>query len=411
MKTEIKIGLLGFGVVGSGLYEVLHQSGLIQASIKRIVVKDPTKERSLPPNFFSYDPDDLLNDPEINVLVELINDSDAAYEIVSKAMKKGKHVVTANKKLIATHLEELIDLAREQEVSFLYEAAVAGSIPIIRNLEEYYNNDSLSSIQGILNGTCNYILTRCNKGLSYHDALREAQQKGFAEADPRLDVEGLDATYKLSILIKHAFGYSLSPEQIYTKGITSISQGDLDFAKANRFQIKLIARAEKKGDKLIAIVAPHFIPVDHFAYHVIDEFNTIQVEALFCDKQQFTGKGAGSYPTASAVLSDISALAYNYRYEYRKDGQHLSLSEETLPLLYVSSDDPELLRQIPFEECLVHEFNSGHNYVVGRIPRVALQDLSGITEQHVSVVFFGTANASSTIESQKATFYSLQSIF
>lgn len=388
MKKEITIGLFGFGVVGSGLYEVLHQSKFIQASIKRIVVKNPAKERSLDSNLFSYDPEALLNDPEINVVVELINDAEAAYHLVTSALKKGKHVVSANKKLIAHHLEELIHLAQENEVSFLYEAAVAGSIPIIRNLEEYYNTDSIKSVQGILNGTCNYILSKCNKGMTYQEALREAQEKGFAEADPRMDVEGLDAGFKLSILLKHSFGISVPPDKIYTKGINSIKQSDLHYAAEQGFQIKLLARAEKRGYEITAFVAPHFVSNEHFAYHVNEEFNTVQVEALFCDKQQFIGKGAGSHPTASAVLSDISALVYDYRYEYRKNARHVSLTSDALVLVYVSADDSELLLQLPFEERINQKFTVQGNYVVGSIPLSELRSMSPELSKQLSIVFF-----------------------
>lgn len=388
MKKEITIGLFGFGVVGSGLYEVLHQSKFIQASIKRIVVKNPEKERSLDRSLFSYDAEALLNDPEINVVVELINDAEAAYHLVTSALKRGKHVVSANKKLIAHHLEELIQLAQENEVSFLYEAAVAGSIPIIRNLEEYYNTDSIKSIQGILNGTCNYILSKCNKGLTYQEALREAQEKGFAEADPRMDVEGLDAGFKLSILLKHSFGISVAPDKIYTKGINSIKQSDLHYATEQGFQIKLLARAEKRGDEITAFVAPHFVSSEHFAYHVNEEFNTVQVEALFCDKQQFIGKGAGSHPTASAVLSDISALVYDYRYEYRKNARQFSLSDDADALVYVSANKPELLQQLNFEEYIDQKFTLQENYVIGRISLSELRNISTEISEHLSVVFF-----------------------
>src|SRR3989344_6010574 len=156
--------------------------------------------------FLTFDAEVILNDSEVNVVVELINDSDAAYVIVKRALESGKHVVSANKKLIALHLEELIALAKANNVSFLYEAAVGGSIPIIRNLEEYYNNDSLSSINGIVNGTTNYILTKTGEGQSFDDALKTAQELGFAELDPTSDVDGFDAKYKLVLLLKHAFG-------------------------------------------------------------------------------------------------------------------------------------------------------------------------------------------------------------
>ena len=179
MSKKLNIGLFGFGCVGEGLYEVLNKSNLLNAEIKSIVVKSEGKERSLDSSFFSYDSDVILDDPEINTVVELIDDAEAAYAIVKKAFEKGKNVVSANKKLIAEHLEELIGIAKERNLSFLYEASVCASIPIIRNLEEYYNNDSLSGIQGICNGTTNYILTQTNYGKDYKTALKEAQDLGY----------------------------------------------------------------------------------------------------------------------------------------------------------------------------------------------------------------------------------------
>ena len=318
MSKKLTIGLVGFGCVGSGLYEVLNKSNLIDANIKTIVVKDPNKDRSLPAEVFSYDVSTIIDDPEINVVVELINDSEAAFEIVYSAFRAGKSVVSANKKLIAEHLDELLALAAENKVSFLYEGAVAGSIPIIRNLEEYYNNDSLTSLEGITNGTTNYILTQSNYGVDYATALQEAQELGFAEIDPTLDVDGFDSKYKLVLLIKHAFGLSISSSDIVNVGIRNISKNEVEYANEKGYRIKLLSRAEKVGDKVVGFVAPHYVKKEHSAYGVDNEFNAVIVEALFSDKQLFIGKGAGSHPTASAVLSDVSALKFDYKYEYRK---------------------------------------------------------------------------------------------
>lgn len=321
MNNKLKIGLIGFGCVGEGLYEVLERSQLLNAEIKRIVVKNKDKDRSLPQEEFEYDIDAVINDPEINVVVELIDDAEVAYDIAKRSFENGKHVVSANKKLIAEHLEDLIESARDEGVSFLYEAAVAGCIPIIRNLEEYYNNDSLTSVKGILNGTSNYILSRTNEGESYEKALQDAQSKGFAESDPTLDVYGFDAKYKTTLLIKHAFGLTVRPEEIVNIGVTNITPGTTGYGKTQGWNIKLVGRIEKLGDQLISFVAPHFVAPGSPLYNVSDEFNAVTVKGLFADEQQFYGKGAGAYPTASAVLSDISALLYNYQYEYKKEQQ------------------------------------------------------------------------------------------
>lgn len=350
MNKELNIGLIGFGCVGSGLYEVLNQSGLIQAKISRIVVKDPMKPRSIPLHHFSYNVDDILEDATINVVVELIDNSEDAFEIVKRALNSGKSVVSANKKMIAEHQVELLELAQQNGVSFLYEGAVAGSIPILRNLEEYYNNDSLTSLEGIVNGTTNYILTQSNDGVSYSEALKQAQKLGFAESNPSLDVDGFDSKFKLAILLKHAFGVTVSPTQIFNLGIRRISPYTVAYAREKGYRIKLFSRAEKIGDDVVGFVAPHFVKPDHFAFGVNNEFNAVILEGLFSDQQLFIGKGAGSYPTASAVLSDISALKFDYAYEYRKanTGQMLEFSDDFFVKIYLESRYVECINEIPF---------------------------------------------------------------
>src|SRR6478672_3754278 len=197
---QLTIGLFGFGVVGEGIYHVLNQTPSLNATIKKVCIKHADKKRNAPPELFTTSYNDLLEDDEINLIVELIDDADEAYKIVKQSLNNKKAVVSANKKMIAEHLEELLKLQEVNDTSFLYEAAVCGSIPVIRNLEEYYDNDLLQSISGIVNGSTNYILTKIGEGLSYKEALLQAQQLGFAESNPRLDVEGIDPANKLTIL-------------------------------------------------------------------------------------------------------------------------------------------------------------------------------------------------------------------
>lgn len=367
MRKQLTIGLFGFGCVGTGLYEVLNQTSLLQARIKHIVVKDASKKRQIDASYFSYDAEVILGDAEVNVVVELINDSDAAYVIVKRALESGKHVVSANKKLIALHLEELIALAKANNVSFLYEAAVGGSIPIIRNLEEYYNNDSLSSINGIVNGTTNYILTKTGEGQSFDDALKTAQELGFAELDPTSDVDGFDAKYKLVLLLKHAFGYTAKTEQVWNYGIRQLKTWDATYAREKGYKIKLLAFGTRVDDQVVGFVAPHLIPANHFAYNVENEFNAVVVEALFSDRQLFLGKGAGSYPTASAVLSDISALQFDYAYEYRKTSaeENLTLTTDFRLRVYVSGTTKEQLERVKFEEIQEIYHGSTHHFHIG----------------------------------------------
>lgn len=322
MRKKLTLGLFGFGCVGQGLYHVLEETHGLKATIKKIVVKNKDKQRPLAKDLFTYEKEEILNDPEIDVIVELIDDAQAAFEILKAALKNGKHVVTANKKMIAEHLEEIFHLQQQYDRSVLYEGAVCGSIPILRNLEEYYDNDLLNGIEGIFNGSTNYILTKVfEEKKGYAEALKQAQDLGFAESDPRLDVQAFDPKFKLTIAIAHAFGVFVQPENIINIGIDKISDLDLKFARDNGYTIKLIARAVRVDGKIYALVAPQFIEAENPLSNIRLEYNAVQVQGAFADKQLFVGKGAGSYPTGSAVLSDISALTYEYRYEYKKTRQ------------------------------------------------------------------------------------------
>jgi len=319
MTKKLTLGVFGFGCVGQGLWHVLNETQGLKAEIKKICVKHKNKPRSLSQELFTYRKEEILLDPEIDVIVELIDDATAAFEILKSALQNGKHVVTANKKMIAENLEEIHALQQQYDRSVLYEGAVCGAIPILRNLEEYYDNDLLTGIEGIFNGSTNYILTKVfEEKKTYIEALKQAQDLGFAESDPTLDVKGYDPKYKLSIAIAHAFGVFVKPEDILNIGIDKISDLDLKYARENNYTIKLIARAIKSEGKIYGLVAPQFIENSNPLSDIKNENNAVQVQGAFSDKQLFVGKGAGSYPTGSAVLSDISALAYNYRYEYKK---------------------------------------------------------------------------------------------
>jgi homoserine dehydrogenase len=368
---ELVIGLFGFGVVGEGLYKVLKQTPSLNTSIKRIVIKHPDKKRNAPENIFTQLADEVLNDDSINVVVELIDDADAAYYIVTNALKKGKAVVSANKKLIAEHLEELIALQQQYHVPFLYEASVCGSIPVIRNLEEYYDNDLLQSIHGIVNGSTNYILTKIIEDkLEFNEALLQAQQLGFAESNPSLDILGIDAVNKLTILLAHAYGIVSSPTSLLYNGIQGIQSNDAKVAAERGYQIKLIANAVKlQSGKVAAYVLPQFVNQQSQLYTTANEYNGVVIESGFADKQFFYGKGAGSFPTASAVLSDISALRYDYKYEYRKKNafEPTVLATDYYLKVYLSFERLEQVSQDDFE--YIEEWHNGQNshYLTGII--------------------------------------------
>ncbi len=387
MRNKLNIGLFGFGCVGNGLFDVLNKSNLLDATISKIVVKSPNKTRSIGSEHFSFDKNEILHNEEINVVVELIDDAKAAFEIVSEALSRKKHVVTANKKMLAENLDTLLALAKENKVSLLYEASVGGSIPIIRNLEEYYNNDSLSGVLGIVNGTTNYILTQTNYGKDYETALAEATALGFAESDPTLDVDAYDSKYKLLILIKHAFGVTLSPEQIFNYGIRNIKPQDVRYASEKGYRLKLFSRGEKVENKLVGFVAPHFITEDNVAYNVNNEFNSVTVEAMFSDKQLFQGKGAGAYPTASAVLSDVSALQFDYSYEYKKSNntENINFTNDINLKIYAGASNLaalDIFQWIEKEEIFQ---GKDYAYVTGI---VNLKNISGVDFNKEHDLFF-----------------------
>lgn len=391
MNKKLTIGLFGYGVVGTGLYDVLHKSKTVDANIKKIVVKNKNKARNISPEHFSYDKNDILNDEEINVVVELIDDADAAYEIVTTALKKGKAVVSANKKLIAEHFEELYALQQQHQVPFLYEASVCGSIPIIRNLEEYYNNDFLQSIQGIVNGSTNYILTKTfQDNLSYEKALQEAQEKGYAESNPILDTGGFDARSKLQILLAHSFGIVTKPEDVFNVGIQNLGELEIKYAKEKNLQIKLLAYAQKRNDtEVAALVIPKFVTSKDTFSTVNDVFNGVKVQTAFADKQFFYGRGAGSLPTASAVLSDISALAFDYRYEYKKitNSENLKLTEDfDLKVLFRHPASKARTFESYFTQIEEYYGNNEQGYFVGNISFKNLKEVFTENSNEVSFV-------------------------
>jgi homoserine dehydrogenase len=387
---KLTIGLFGFGVVGEGIYKVLQQTPSLNATIKKVCIKHPDKKRDAPPELFTTHYDELLNDLEINTIIELIDNADEAYTIVTTALKKGKEVVSANKKMIAEHLPELLQLQTEFKTSFLYEAAVCGSIPIIRNLEEYYDNDLLQSICGIVNGSTNYILTKMNEeGLTYERALDLAQQFGFAESDPSLDVEGYDAANKLVILLAHAYGIHTQPSQVLRKGITQLHADDAQYAAEKNYTIKLTAQARKLANgKIAAFVLPQFVTGDSQLFGVKNEFNGVIVETKLADKQFLYGKGAGRYPTSSAVISDLSALRYHYQYEYKKlaspDGP--SLSNDYYLKVYVSFESWEQISKWDFESVDAFHSTEHRQYLTGLIHIDKLVNASWFAHPSTSII-------------------------
>ncbi len=370
MSKKLKIGLFGFGVVGQGLHDIIRSQNL-NLEIVKIAIKNPEKKRSLDEHLFTTSHEEILANPEINTIVELIDDADAAFKIVKTALSNGKNVVSANKKMIAIHLEELVKLQQENGTSLLYEGAVCGSIPIIRNLEEYYDNELLHGISGIFNGSSNYILSKIfNEGLAYDTALKQAQDLGFAETDPILDVGGYDPKYKLTIATAHAYGLFINPDKILNIGIQNISDADIQYAREKNFKIKLVPTARKISTKqVVTYVLPKFVKADDFLYNVENEYNGVTVQAAFADKQFFFGKGAGGHPTGAAVLSDIAALRYDYRYEYKKYHQQNGLihTDKVSIEVYLRYVHEYTVEKLQVENISERFSRNDYKYVIGSI--------------------------------------------
>ncbi|MDE6145999.1 MAG: homoserine dehydrogenase, partial [Muribaculaceae bacterium] len=369
-RKKLVIGLFGFGTVGKALYNLLETTRPDGVRIKRICVRDISKNRGIEADF-TDNYDSIFNDPEINLIVELVDDARASYSIITRALREGMSAVSGNKKMLAEHLPELIEMQKQTGSTLLYDASACGSIPVIRNLEEYYDNELLVSVKGILNGSSNYILTKIfNHGMTYEAALREAQEAGFAESDPSLDVDGWDSLSKLIIITVHAFGTYIAPENIFTFGISNLRDYDIRFAREKGRRIKLVGHVEKLADgRLVACVIPQLLSKNKYIYGVDDEFNGVVIKGLYYDKQFMFGRGAGGFPTGSAILSDITACQYDYKYEYKKRLTHLNdLPEFTNDVhfrVFFRYRNPEDLNLIEFDSISEKYSSADFNYVVG----------------------------------------------
>ena len=390
MSKKLKLGVFGLGSVGQGLYAVLEHSKNPNLEVKKIVIKNPTKARTITAPIFSTAPTDILDDPEIDIVVELIDDATVAFEILKQSLKRHKPVVTANKKMLAENLEEIFWLQQQYNTPVLYEGAVCGSIPVIRNLEMHYAYDALAGFEGIFNGSTNFILTQMIEGkVGYAEALAQAQKLGFAESDPTLDVKGFDAKYKLAISIAHAFGCFVSPGQIINIGIDQLSPHDIRFAKQQGCTIKLIAKAERLGEKVFGMVAPTLVPLENPLASVKDEFNGLTLSGASTGLQMLTGKGAGSLPTGLVVLSDIASLASGFRYTYpkTKEGGTVVFEGSALVNVYVGFTTPGDVQISDFEEFTGGYQGQGAHFMKGWASTKKLEEWRG--REGLSVLLIG----------------------
>lgn len=353
----INIGLLGLGTVGSGVVEILNKrkeelKGIMgsELKLKKVLVKDIDKERdvSLEENIITLEFEEILKDPDIKIIIEATSDLEESYEYIKKSLNKGKHVVTANKAIVSKHFEELTTIANKKNCAFLYEASVGGGIPLLKPLKEVIATNEITKIQGILNGTCNYILTRMfDEGLDYKEALKIAQELGYAEADPTADVEGYDTLRKLRILGTIGLKGKISEEDILVRGIKNITSFDVEQINNLGSTVKLIAEIRATGDNFTAMVQPTIIKKDSYFANVNMAFNSISFVGNNVGELKFYGSGAGKFPTANAVLSDVLDIVKS---SYRKGSplgkRKLNNINEKIKEKYylrISSEDKEKL--------------------------------------------------------------------
>ncbi len=337
---KINIGLIGFGTVGTGVVKVIKEnSGIIRDKLgaelvlKRVADKDVTRDRGvkLDAGVLTQDARDVINDPEISVVIELVGGTGIARDFIMESLSKGKHVVTANKALLSTFGKEIFKKAGEKGCDVGFEASVGGGIPIIKALREGLVANKIDSIYGIINGTSNYILSKMtNEGGKFEDVLRRAQEKGYAEADPSYDVEGIDAAHKLAILINLAYGTYIRLEDIYTEGITRINQLDIKFAKEFGYRIKLLAISKAVDGTVEARVHPTMVPSDHPLSAVEGVYNAIHLRGNAVGSVMFYGLGAGMMPTASAVVADLVDICRNLRKHISNRLSPLSYTEDAV---------------------------------------------------------------------------------
>lgn len=368
-STPLNIGLFGLGVVGSGLVQVLETAGLPNTRIQKICVRTPGKPRPVASEKLTFDPMEILDDPSINVVVETISDAGNAFQLVSEAMRRGKHVVTANKKMVADNLLELVELQQTTGSTLLYESAACAAIPIVRTLESHFAAEPLKRISGIFNGTSNYILSQMNRQkLDFQEALSQAQALGFAEMDPSSDIDGDDAKYKLILLAAHSHGIIVRPEAVLNFGIRHIRRSDIEYATRHHCRIKLLPVCKRiERNKLMMFVMPALVPESHILFNVEEEFNGIELETGYSGIQFYRGRGAGSLPTGSAILSDLLALQNGYHYRYLKHRQNGStlLDVEQPMRVYLRAPHGFPIRQLAFAHIEQKGETPDGTYIIG----------------------------------------------
>lgn len=406
-KQSIKLGLMGFGTVGTGVVRIIqaHQDDLqkqtgLGIEIAKILVQDAEKSRHISSmnSLLTTDPAELLDNPDIEVIVEVIGGIHPAKEYILAALERGKHVVTANKDLMALHGAEILNKAQEKGCDVFYEASVAGGIPILRALVEGFSSDRITKMMGIVNGTTNYILSKMSQeGADYSDVLKEAQALGYAEANPTSDVEGFDAARKMAILATLGFRVPMKLEDVDVKGISSVSKEDIAYGKQLGFEIKLLGLARRDGEAIEVSVQPTMVPKSHPLASVNGVFNAVYVHGEAVGETMFYGPGAGELPTATAVVSDLVTVVKNRKLGVNGRGMVAPYKEKILKddseklskyfLRIVVTDKRGVLAQITqlladknisLEQVIQQPYNNGEAEIIMVTHLSAKSDMDGV---------------------------------
>lgn len=391
--STVKIGLIGLGCVGQGLYQLIQGVGYRNAEIKKIAIKNKNKARIVSPELLTFDVDEILYDDEISIIIEAIDDSKDAYEIARKVLVQGKSLISANKKMVAENLEELTSLAQINNAVFRYESAVCGAIPVVQTIDNYFSFEPIHQLRGIFNGTSNYILSKIyNENLSYKIALKQAQELGFAETDPTSDVGGFDAKYKLVILALHAYGLYLHPNEVFNYGIEYITAQDIAYAKEKNLKIKLTPTIYHQDHKIAGFVLPEFIEENDRLYEVENEFNGVNIEGGYAGNQFLYGRGAGAFPTATAVLSDLHhALdSRNYQIPKREASYELIDDAHVFLEIYARYKDENVRKTLAFESVSEGLITPEEEQITGFISLGKLKEIQHLLRQKkVSLIATG----------------------
>ncbi|MBY0089148.1 homoserine dehydrogenase [Brevibacillus sp. M2.1A] len=422
-KQSIKLGLMGFGTVGTGVVRIIqaHQEDLqkqtgLSIEVSRILVQDAEKSRNIPSmeSALTTDPASLLDDPEIEVIVEVIGGIHPAKEYILGALERGKHVVTANKDLMALHGAEILEKAQEKGCDVFYEASVAGGIPILRALVEGFSSDRIEKMMGIVNGTTNYIMTKMSKeGAEYSEVLKEAQALGYAEQDPTSDVEGFDAARKMAILATLGFRVPMKLEDVDVKGISSVSKEDIAYGKQLGYEIKLLGLARRDEEAIEVSVQPTLVPKSHPLASVNGVFNAVYVHGEAVGETMFYGPGAGELPTATAVVSDLVTVVKNRKLGVNGRGMVAPYKEKVLKedsekfskyfLRIVVADKRGVLAQITqlladknisLEQVIQQPFNNGREAEI-----IMITHLSSKSDMDAVLAYMEQMDIVSTVQS------------